>query len=146
SDYRSVTDPVARAEHAKAWGVEPPTNKGLRIPDMFDAAHAGTLKAMYILAEDVAQSDPNTAHVVGALEHLEFLVVQEIFMNPTAELADVVLPGASFLEKDGTFVNSDRRIQRVRKAIEPREGTLTDGDITNRIARRMGYDFGFDDG
>lgn len=146
SDYRSVTDPVARAEHAKAWGVEPPTNTGLRIPDMFDAAHAGTLKAMYILAEDVAQSDPNTAHVVGALEHLEFLVVQEIFMNPTAELADVVLPGASFLEKDGTFVNSDRRIQRVRKAIEPREGTLTDGDITNRIARRMGYDFGFDDG
>lgn len=146
SDYRSVTDPEARAEHALIWGVEPPTNTGLRIPDMFNAAHEGTLKAMYILAEDVAQSDPNTHHVVGALEHLEFLVVQEIFMNPTAELADVVLPGATFLEKEGTFVNSDRRIQRVRKAIEPREGTMADGDITNRIARRMGFDFGFDDG
>lgn len=146
SDYRLVTDPEARAEHAQVWGVEPPTNTGLRIPDMFNAAHEGTLKAMYILAEDVAQSDPNTHHVVGALEKLEFLIVQEIFMNPTAELADVVLPGATFLEKDGTFVNSDRRIQRVRKAIEPREGTMTDGDITNRIARRMGFDFGFDDG
>jgi formate dehydrogenase major subunit len=146
SDYRSVTDPEARAEHASIWGVEPPTNTGLRIPDMFNAAHEGTLKAMYILAEDVAQSDPNTHHVVGALEHLEFLVVQEIFMNPTAELADVVLPGATFLEKDGTFVNSDRRIQRVRKAIEPREGTMADGDITNRIARRMGFDLGFDSG
>jgi len=144
SDYRSVKDPQARAEHAEAWGVEPPTNEGLRIPDMFEAAHAGTLKAMYILAEDVAQSDPNTTHVVGALEALDFLVVQEIFMNPTAELADVVLPGTTFLEKDGTFVNSDRRIQRVRKAIEPREGTLSDGDITNQIAKRMGYDFGFD--
>ena len=144
SDYRSVTDPEARAEHAKAWGVEPPTNTGLRIPDMFEKAHEGTLKAMYILAEDVAQSDPNTTHVVGALEALDFLVVQEIFMNPTAELADVVLPGTTFLEKDGTFVNSDRRIQRVRRAIEPCEGTRTDGDITNQIARRMGYDFGFD--
>ena len=146
SDYRPVTDPQARAEHRQAWGVEPPTNKGLRIPDMFEAAHAGTLKAMYILAEDVAQSDPNTQHVVGALESLDFLVVQEIFMNPTAELADVVLPGTTFLEKDGTFVNSDRRIQRVRRAIEPREGTMTDGDIVNRVARRMGFDFGFDDG
>jgi formate dehydrogenase major subunit len=146
SDYRPVTDPTARAEHARVWGVEPPTNEGLRIPDMFDAAHEGKLKAMYILAEDVAQSDPNTHHVVGALESLEFLVVQEIFMNPTAELADVVLPGATFLEKDGTFVNSDRRIQRVRRAIEPREGTMADGDITNHIARRMGFDLGFDDG
>lgn len=146
SDYRSVKDPEARAEHARAWGVEPPTNTGLRIPDMFEAAHAGTLKAMYILAEDVAQSDPNTTHVVGALEALDFLVVQEIFMNPTAELADVVLPGATFLEKDGTFVNSDRRIQRVRRAIEPIEGTMTDGDITNEIARRMGVELGFDGG
>ena len=144
SDYRPVTDAGARAEHRAIWGVEPPTNKGLRIPDMFDASHEGKLKAMYILAEDVAQSDPNTAHVVGALEHLEFLVVQEIFMNPTAELADVVLPGTTFLEKNGTFVNSDRRIQRVRKAIEPLTGTMTDGDITNAIARKMGVNLGFD--
>ena len=145
SDYRPVTDPVARAEHAATWGQEPPENEGLRIPDMFDAAHARTLKAMYILAEDVAQSDPDTTHVVGALESLDFLVVQEIFMNPTAELADVVLPGTTFLEKSGTFVNSDRRIQRVRPAIEPLKGTRIDGEIIHEVARRVGTDFGFTD-
>ena len=146
SDYRPVTDAAARADHERVWKVQLPTNTGLRIPDMFDAAHEGTLKAMYILAEDVAQSDPNTTHVVGALESLDFLVVQEIFMNPTAELADVILPGTTFLEKDGTFVNSDRRIQRVRAAIAPLPGTMIDADITNAIARRMGVDLGFDDG
>jgi formate dehydrogenase major subunit len=146
SDYRLVTDENARADHARVWGVTPPSNKGLRIPDMFNASHEGNLKAMYILAEDVAQSDPNTTHVVGALDNLEFLVVQEIFMTPTAELADVVLPGATFLEKEGTFVNSDRRIQRVRQAIKPLPGTMIDGDITNAIARAMGVDLGLDDG
>ena len=146
SDYRPVTDEAAREAHRAVWGVEPPTNKGLRIPDMFDAAHAGTLKCMYVLAEDVAQSDPNTTHVEGALEALDFLVVQEIFMNPTAEFADVVLPGTTFLEKDGTFVNSDRRIQRVRQVIDPLPGTKVDGDIVNTIARRMGVDLGADDG
>ncbi len=146
SDYRPVTDETARADHRRVWGVEPPTNHGLRIPDMFDAAHAGTLKAMYILAEDVAQSDPNTHHVEGALRALDFLVVQEIFMNPTAEFAHVVLPGTTFLEKEGTFVNSDRRIQRVRRAIDPLPGTKVDGDIVNEIARRMGVDLGADDG
>jgi formate dehydrogenase major subunit len=145
SDYRPVTDAAARAEHAATWGIEPPDNIGLRIPDMFDAAHAGTLKAMYIMAEDVAQSDPNTDHVVGALESLDFLVVQEIFMNPTAELADVVFPGTTFLEKSGTFVNSDRRIQRVRPAIEPLAGTRIDGEIIHEVARRMGADLGFAD-
>jgi formate dehydrogenase major subunit len=146
SDYRPVTDELARADHRRVWGVEPPSNHGLRIPDMFDAAHAGTLKCMYILAEDVAQSDPNTTHVEGALRALDFLVVQEIFMNPTAEFADVVLPGTTFLEKAGTFVNSDRRIQRVRAAIDPLPGTKIDGDIVNEIARRMGVDLGVDEG
>ncbi len=146
SDYRPVTDEQARADHRRIWGIEPPTNTGLRIPDMFNASHEGTLKCMYILAEDVAQSDPNTSHVVGALESLDFLVVQEIFMNPTAELADVVLPGTTFLEKDGTFVNSDRRVQRVRQAIEPLTGAMVDGDIVNTIARRMGVDLQADDG
>ena len=146
SDYRSVTDPTARADHRARWGVEPPANVGLRIPDMFDAALAGTLKGMYILAEDVAQSDPNTHHVTAALSALEFLVVQEIFMTPTAEFAHVVLPGTTFLEKSGTFVNSDRRIQRVRRAIAPIAGTRTDGDIVNDLARRMGVDLAADDG
>ncbi len=146
SDYRKVTDEQARADHRRVWGIEPPTNHGLRIPDMFDAAIAGTLKGMYVLAEDVAQSDPNTNHVTAALESLDFLVVQEIFMNPTAEFADVVLPGTTFLEKSGTFVNSDRRIQRVRPVIDPLPGTMIDGDIVNTIARRMGVDLGADDG
>lgn len=146
SDYRPIDDPTTRTEHAEAWGVELPVGDGLRIPDMFDAAHADHLKAMYIMAEDVAQSDPNVAHVVGALERLDFLVVQEIFMTPTAELADVVLPGAAFLEKDGSFVNSDRRIQRVRKTTEPPGEAMADGDIINAVARRLGCDLGFDDG
>ncbi|MBX3274840.1 MAG: formate dehydrogenase subunit alpha [Sandaracinaceae bacterium] len=143
SDYRPVGDPIAREEHRAIWGVEPPSDKGLTIPDMFDAAHEGRLKAMWITAEDVAQSDPNTEHVVGALERLDFLVVQEIFMSETAKLAHVVLPGASFLEKDGTFVNSDRRIQRVRRAIPVRGGAKRDLDIYPLVAERMGVDLGF---
>ncbi|MEO0974382.1 MAG: molybdopterin-dependent oxidoreductase, partial [Pseudomonadota bacterium] len=146
SDYRSVFDDTARADHRRVWGVDTPLNKGLRIPDMFDAAHAGTLKAMYVFGEDIAQSDPDTAHVVGALESLEFLIVQDIFMCETARYAHVVLPGSSFLEKDGTFTNSDRRIQRVRQAVQPPQGCLTDGDVINGVARAMGVDFGFDDG
>ncbi|HHH29288.1 MAG TPA: formate dehydrogenase subunit alpha [Polyangiaceae bacterium] len=143
SDYRSTADDTARAEHRAAWGVEPPTDAGLTIPDMFDAAHEGRLKALWITAEDVAQSDPNTEHVVGALDALELLIVQEIFMSETAKLADVVFPGVSFLEKEGTFVNSDRRIQRVRRALSPLRGTRPDGDIYQLVAERMGADLGF---
>jgi len=146
SDYRNTDDPEARADHARVWGIEPPSNKGLRINEMFDAAHDGTLKAMFVFAEDIAQSDPDTTHVVGALESLEFLVVEDIFMCETAKYADVVLPGSTFLEKDGTFTNSDRRIQRVRQVVPPPEGLMTDGDVVNAVARRMGYDLGFDDG
>jgi formate dehydrogenase major subunit len=143
SDYRPVTDPLARAEHHQIWGVEPPDNKGLRIPDMFDEALTGTLKAMWITAEDVAQSDPNTEHVEAALRALDLLIVQEIFMTPTAELAHVVFPGSTFLEKDGTFVNSDRRIQRIRQALEKLPGTKGDGEIYQEVALRMGEDLGF---
>ncbi|HHI80094.1 MAG TPA: formate dehydrogenase subunit alpha [Planctomycetes bacterium] len=143
SDYRSVADPVARKEHQEVWGTLPPSQGGLTLPQMFDAAHAGTLKAMWITAEDVAQSDPNTEHVVGALQSLDFLVCQEIFLNETTRYAHVVLPGATFLEKDGTFVNSDRRIQRVRRAIPPLEGCKPDGDIYQEVALRMGGDLGF---
>ncbi|MDH5491304.1 MAG: formate dehydrogenase subunit alpha, partial [Myxococcales bacterium] len=143
SDYRSVADPVARAEHEAIWGVTPPEGAGLTIPDMFDAAHAGTLRALWVTAEDVAQSDPNTEHVVGALEKLDLLIVQEIFMSETAKLAHVVLPGASYLEKEGTFVNSDRRIQRVRRAIPPIGEAVPDLEIYQRVAERMGADLGF---
>ncbi len=143
SDYRSTDDPVARAEHRATWGVEPPSDTGLTIPDMFDAVHEGRLQAMWITAEDVAQSDPNTEHIVGALMKLDLLIVQEIFMSETARFADVVFPGTTFLEKDGTFVNSDRRIQRVRRALPSLEGTRPDGDIYQLVAERMGADLGF---
>ncbi len=146
SDYRKVTDPQARADHERIWGSPMPSNVGLRIPDMFDAAHAGTLKAMFVLAEDIAQSDPDTAHVIAALENLDFLVVEDLFMCETAKYADVVLPGSTFLEKNGTFTNSDRRIQRVRQVAPPPDGLMTDGDVINAVARRMGVDLGFDDG
>jgi formate dehydrogenase alpha subunit len=143
SDYRSVTDPVARREHETVWGVSLPEQPGYTIPEMMDAAVAGKLKAMWIVAEDVAQSDPNTEHILSALENLEFLVVQDIFMCETAHYADVVLPGGSYLEKEGTFVNSDRRIQRVRRAIAPLEGTRPDADIIVQVAEKMGHDMGF---
>jgi len=143
SDYRPITDETAQKEHLARWGTLPEPKAGLTIPDMFDAAHDGTLKAMWIIAEDVAQSDPNTEHVVGALRALDFFVVQDIFLSETAKLADVVFPGATFLEKDGTFVNSDRRIQRVRKALEPLPGSMPDGDVVQEVALRMGHDLGF---
>lgn len=143
SDYRSIADPVARAEHARVWGEDLPTNKGLKIPEMFDAAIAGTLKAMWVTGEDIAQSDPNTAHVVAALDSLELLVVQDIFLCETARHAHVVFPASLHLEKDGTFVNSDRRIQRVRRAIPPLEGTKPDSEIYQLVAERMGTDLGF---
>ncbi len=145
SDYRPVDDARAREDHLRVWGVEAPVGAGLRIPDMFDAAHAGELRAMYVVGEDIAQSDPDTAYVVGALEALDFLVVQDLFLCETAKHADVVLPGSTFLEKDGTFVNSDRRIQRVRAAVPPPAGLMTDGDVINAVARGMGHDLGFDD-
>ena len=117
--YRSVDDEEVARSFEAAWGVDVPREKGLTIPQMFDAAVAGDLKAMYIFGEDVAQTDPNTAHVVAALENLEFLVCQEIFENETTKYADVILPASSFLEKTGTFTNAERRIQLVEPAIDP---------------------------
>ncbi|MEO5373565.1 MAG: formate dehydrogenase subunit alpha [Alphaproteobacteria bacterium] len=143
SDYRRLDDPQARADHQRIWGVAPPTQAGFKTPEMYGAARAGALKAMYILAQDVAQSDPDTTGVVTALNSLEFLVVQDLFMSETARLAHVVLPGSSALEKEGTFTNSDRRVQRVRQAVPPLAG-LTDGTIILEIARRMGASLGFE--
>ena len=111
---------------------------GLRIPNMFEAALDGTFKAIYIQGEDIAQSDPNTQHVVDALTSLECLVVQDIFMCETAKFAHVLLPGSSFLEKDGTYTNAERRISRIRKVIEPLAG-LADWEVTVRLANALGY-------
>jgi formate dehydrogenase major subunit len=111
---------------------------------MFDAAVGGSLKAMYIFGEDVAQTDPNTAHVVHALESLEFLVCQDIFETETTKYADVVLPASAFLEKTGTFTNAERRIQLVQAAIEPPGGARTDFEIITTLSREIGHDMGLD--
>jgi formate dehydrogenase major subunit len=120
-----------------------PREKGLTIPQMFDAAVAGDLKAMYVFGEDIAQTDPDTAHVAAALENLEFMVVQEIFENETTKFADVVLPASAFLEKTGTFTNAERRFQVVEPSIDPPGGARTDFDIITTVSRMLGHDMGF---
>jgi len=136
--YRHVADPKVRASFERDWGVKLREEPGLRIPNMFEAALDGTFKGMYIQGEDIAQSDPNTQHVVDALTSLECLVVQDIFMNETAKFAHVLLPGSSFLEKDGTFTNAERRVSRVRKVIEPLGG-LADWEATVKLSNALGY-------
>ena len=140
SGYRRVDDEdVARAFEA-AWGTTLSRRPGMKIPEMFDAAIAGDLKAMYIFGEDVAQTDPNTSHVIHALDSLEFLVCQDIFETETTRYADVVLPASSFLEKTGTFTNAERRIQLVGAAIEPPGQARTDFDILRAVSGALGHD------
>jgi formate dehydrogenase major subunit len=136
--YRPVTDDAVRGSFEKVWGVMLDPEPGYRIPNMFDAAIAGNYKGMYVQGEDLAQSDPNTKHVEAALGSLEFLVVQDLFLNETAKFAHVFLPGTSFLEKDGTFINAERRINRVRPVMKPRQGK---GEwlITQELAQALGY-------
>ena len=136
--YRHVSDGAVRSSFETEWGVTLRSEQGLRIPNMFEAALDGTFRALYVQGEDIAQSDPNTQHVVDALTSLECLVVQDIFMCETAKFAHVLLPGSSFLEKDGTFTNAERRISRVRKVIEPLAG-LADWEVTVRLANALGY-------
>lgn len=137
--YLDVTKPEIQAHYEKYYGVPLPKEIGLKIPQMYNAAKAGKLKALWLMGEDIAHTDPNTNHVLGALEKLDLLVVQEIFMTETAKLADVVLPATTFLEKSGTFTNGERRIQRVNQVVQPLEGTRSDGQIMVDIMNRMGY-------
>ncbi|MFD0373759.1 formate dehydrogenase subunit alpha [Streptomyces sp. NPDC127112] len=140
--YAKVTDPAARARAEGVWGAPAPTRPGLRIPDMFAAARTGTLRALWILGEDVCSTDPDTGNVERALDACPFVVCSELFLSPTAHRADVVLPAASWLEKDGTFVNFDRRFQRVRPAITPPGQARTDFAALHAIAAAMGHDLG----
>jgi formate dehydrogenase major subunit len=141
--YQSVADEdVARRFEAR-WGVSMKRERGLKIPEMFDAAVAGDLKAMYIFGEDAAQTDPNTTHVVRALESLEFLVVQDIFENETTRYADVILPASSFLEKSGTFTNAERRIQLVDAAVAPPGEARTDLEILLAVSAALGHEMRF---
>ncbi|MDH5434165.1 MAG: formate dehydrogenase subunit alpha [Gammaproteobacteria bacterium] len=137
--YLPVDIEENQLKYKQHYGVSMPTTAGLKIPQMFNAAIAGDLKALWIMGEDVAQTDPNQQHVIKALESLDFLIVQEIFLSETAKLADVVLPATSFLEKSGTFTNGERRIQAVRAAVEPRPGCKTDGQIVADVMNAMGF-------
>jgi formate dehydrogenase alpha subunit len=137
--YQKWTDPAIRAKFEKAWGVKLPDNKGGRITDFIEQAGAGTLKALYCMGEDPALSDPNQAKVIRNLKQLEFIVCQEIFMSETAKLAHVILPGACFAEKDGTFTNTERRVQRVRKAVDPPGDAKPDWQILCMVSTAMGY-------
>ena len=141
--YQAVTSPDVRAKFEAVWGGTLSLTPGLTTPDMLDAACQGKLKALYLIGENSVLSEPNINHVRKALSSLEFLIVQDIFFTETAELAQVVLPAASFAEKEGTFTNTERRVQRVRKAIEPVGSSRADWLITCQIAQRMGAK-GFD--
>ncbi len=138
--YFDVTQPDIIARYEEFYGgVKLPAHAGLKIPDMYDAALEGRLKVLWIMGDDLVQSDPNTNKVRKALECLDLLIVQEIFMTETAKMADIVLPGASFLEKEGTFTNGERRIQRVNQVVKPVGNSRVDGQIIVDIMNRMGY-------
>lgn len=137
--YFDVTQPEYIKMYEDFYGVSLPAHAGLKIPDMYDAALEGKLKALWVMGEDLMQTDPNTNKVHASLEKLDLLVVQEIFMTETARIADVVLPASSFLEKFGTFTNGERRVQKVQAVIPPLEGSKPDGVILVEMMNRMGY-------
>jgi len=136
--YRHVSDSTTRSMFEAAWGVTLNPEPGLRIPNMFEAALDGSFKGLYCVGEDIVQSDPNTHHVEAALSSMECIVVQDLFLNETAKYAHVFLPGSSFLEKDGTFTNAERRISRVRKVMPPKAGK-SDWEATQALSNALGY-------
>ena len=136
--YRHVSDAGTRTLFEQSWGVPLQAEPGLRIPNMFEAALDGSFKGLYCHGEDIAQSDPNTQHVTAALMAMECIVVQDIFLNETAKYAHVFLPGATFLEKDGTFTNAERRISRVRQVMLPKAG-LGEWEVTMALSKALGY-------
>ena len=137
--YQAVNDPDIQKKFEAAWNAKLSDKVGLTIPGVLDGLTAGTVKAVYVVGENPMVSDPDVHHVEKALRAAELLVVQDIFLTPTAELAHVVLPGASFAEKDGTFSNTERRVQRVRKAIEPVGESRADWEILQDLSTRFGY-------
>ncbi len=137
--YFSVDDKKVQNFYTEKYGAVHPTKAGLKIPQIFDGAINKEVKALWIIGEDVVQTDPNSAHVINSMNSLDLLVVQEIFMSETAKLATVVLPGTTFLEKNGTFTNTERRIQRVNQAAKPLPGTKPDGLIITEMMQKLGY-------
>ncbi len=138
--YRHISNPSVRAIYEGEWGVTLDPEPGLRIPNMIDAALDGSFRGIYIQGEDIVQSDPDTKHITAGLAAMECVVVHDLFLNETANYAHVFLPGSTFLEKDGTFINAERRINMVRKVMAPRTG-MADWEVTQEIARAMGLDW-----
>jgi formate dehydrogenase major subunit len=141
--YRHVSDDTVRLQFETMWGSTLRPEPGLRIPNMFDAATAGTFRGIYVQGEDIAQSDPNTQHVEAALRAMDLVIVQDLFLNETSKFAHVFLPGTSFLEKDGTFTNAERRINRVRPVMATRTG-MDEWAVTCALATAMGYPMHYD--
>ena len=142
--YQRVDDPETRAKFESVWGGKLDGQPGRTLTDMFKDVHEGRIKAMYVVGENPMLSEADITHVKGALAKLEFLVVQDLFMTETAQMADLVLPGSSFAEKEGTFTNTERRVQRVRKAINPPGGARTDWEIVADLAARMGHEWHYE--
>ena len=142
--YRHVSDDTVRESFESLWGASLRSDPGMRIPNMLDAATAGEFKGIYIQGEDIAQSDPNTEHVMAALRAMDIVIVQDLFLNETAAFAHVFLPGTSFLEKDGTFTNAERRINRVRPVMPSATG-MSEWGVTAALAQALGYDMHYDE-
>ena len=136
--YRKVGDDEHRKPFEEAWGTKLPSKPGLTIPDMVEAAADGSLKALFVMGENPMMSDPDTAHVEKALKNLDLLIVQDIFLNETGRLAHVVLPAAAWAEKDGTYTNTERRVQRIRKAVNAPGKTLPDWEVLTLLANKLG--------
>jgi formate dehydrogenase major subunit len=145
SGYRHISNPDTRKIFNDAWGVVLQDRPGMRIPNMFDAAIAGQYRGLYVQGEDIAQSDPNTSHVHAALRAMDMVIVQDLFLNETSKFAHVFLPGTSFLEKDGTFTNAERRINRVRPVMKSKTGK-SEFDVTCDLATAMGYPMSYENG
>jgi formate dehydrogenase major subunit len=141
--YRHIATDSVRESFEQLWGVTLNKEPGLRIPNMLDAAVDGSFKALYVQGEDILQSDPNTKHVAAGLAAMECVIVHDLFMNETANYAHVFLPGSTFLEKNGTFTNAERRIQRVRKVMTPRNG-LEDWEVVIALGKAMGFEMHYD--
>jgi predicted molibdopterin-dependent oxidoreductase YjgC len=141
--YQKVDNPELNAKFSKAWGRKLPDKPGLTVVEMVNEILTGKIKALYVFGENPAISDPNLNHSREALEKVDFLVVQDLFLTETAQYADVVLPGASFAEKDGTFTNTERRVQKGRKALDPPGQARPDWQIVQDLANRMGYEMNY---
>lgn len=138
--YQKVADPEAVRRFERAWGTSLPHEPGMKATECFPAMVRGEIKGLYLFGEDPVRTDPDTGHVIRALQSLEFLVVQDLFLTETAKYADVVLPGRSYAEKEGTFTNTERRVQRVRKAVEIEGETRLDTDVFTEVMNRLGYE------